>query len=740
MMKKAIALLAVMGATCSLFANVDLRTNIRDIYYRGTCEEAGSITMSVNGDDFSEASTAQPVFVRVRLDQGATLCQTLVNNRNDAPNVLTNNVPIYLAMRIESSLSASSVGIVAPGDTISIVRWKAGESDIWLRVSTPSDQWVFLTNGGLQAPDNQIRVAWTFGVTARTSQLTNDKPGNSDYENGLANLPFNTRNNAAFADRANLAGDVDTNPERAVYAQSTLVCIDVSNATFLEPAPAVNSIVEFDTISFIWNEANDPEGPLGVGLTGFNPNAEEHDGNVRTATNPASILQANQAQATFSGDDSIARGYDLACAISTSKDDPTNTSLCFNESIINQQGDTNFGLICTTVNTIRVTILGCFGWNTDSRITLETPAGADYGFRVYKTPQGNTVSDSTNTLVRLDPSRFSLSQLNAGVGMGFEAWAPKSALFSAINESNALSAVALIRYTDLPSITTPDPTLLLGVSVCIDPTSAPQPIALEGTVSVTNKDTARDRTPYDGIGASDFNYDVVNASGTRAYQMTEADQYQFCPPKATVIGTFAWEYGDFDECVSFTRIFYPYIPGVAGNPTFWSGISFVNQGSSDLDSVFGYIWEADGSGWITQFPALPRRNQQTWLLQDSNGVAFIDTEGVLEPRTLSPLGNDIVPLNQRSSMFILGIASGQTNADVRRPDLDGFCLIGNTETKVIYGYLPRNVEVTQFLQDGDLPPNFVKQHSIATDGAKFEGAAIEIINHDFTYSSSPYSK
>jgi hypothetical protein len=756
MIKKAFALLAVVGAACSLFANVDLRTNINDIYYRGTCEEAGSITMSVNGDDFSEASTAQPVFIRVRLDQGATLCQTLVNNRRATgnPNTETHNIPIYLAMRIESSLSTGAVGITAPADTVSIVRWKRGETDIWLRVTTPSSSWVQLAGqASTQAPDNQVRVAWTFGTTARTSQLTDDKAGDSDYEQGLSNLPFNTRNFAAFTDRSALAANVDTRTERADYAQSTLLCINVSNATFLEPLPAANSLVNFDTISFIWNEANDPEGPLNP--NGPSNNSTEHDGNVRTATNPASILRGNIAQATFSGDDSIARGFDLPCAITTSKDGEVSRSLCFDNTVINQAGDTEFDLVCSPANSLRVTILGCYGWNTNSVIALQTAAGADYGFRVAKAANGALIEDPADDSLVLLQSRFVLQEYlgAAGVGpaMGISAYAPKSSLFDGAGESNALASIAILTYTDEPSISTADPTLLLTTQVCMDPTDPPQDIVLEGTVSVTNKDKANDNTPYDGLGETPFNVDIVNGVGTTSVSIFASDQYQFCPPVATEIGSFTWNFGSFDECVSTTRIFYPFLPAVAGNPTFWSGISFVNQGFSELDSVFGILYEADGSGWWVQFPSLPVRNQQTWLLQDNNGVAFVDTEGVQEPRTLSPLGNDIVPLNQRSSMFVVGYAEGQTNADVAVPDLDGFCLIGNTQTQVIYGYLARNIGTNAgtFWQHMDLPPwayafKNQRERGVSKEDAKFDGLPAGLLqrvhNRDNSAKRSPFTR
>lgn len=75
---KKLCLLALMAAGSMVFATVDLRTTIRDVYVQGTCEETGIITFSVNGDDFQNASTAQPVYIRIRLDHAAVLCKSLV--------------------------------------------------------------------------------------------------------------------------------------------------------------------------------------------------------------------------------------------------------------------------------------------------------------------------------------------------------------------------------------------------------------------------------------------------------------------------------------------------------------------------------------------------------------------------------------------------------------------------------------------------------------------------------------
>jgi hypothetical protein len=192
MLKKVLAILALSAIATMTWANVDLRTNIQDLYYRGSCEEAGAITMSVNGDDFANASTADPVFIRIRLDHNAKLCGSLVGNDGyleydgvndqweyDDADLYT---PIYLAMRLEGFRqypNGTTDTIAAHEESVSIVRWLAGEGELWLRVQSSSSNWIN-DNSDPNNPGNTVSpsvdrgtVAWTFGTTARRTHTEN---------------------------------------------------------------------------------------------------------------------------------------------------------------------------------------------------------------------------------------------------------------------------------------------------------------------------------------------------------------------------------------------------------------------------------------------------------------------------------------------------------------------------------------------------------------------------------------
>lgn len=709
MFKKALVTLAALAAGSMVFANVDLRTNIRDIYYRGTCEEAGAITMSVNGDDFRTASTATPVFIRVRLDRGATLCNTLVSPNYTSGGATFNNVPIYLAMRLESS--SASRQIAAPGETVSIVRWVEGETDIYLRVQSSSANWVADAAGTTtEPPTEQFSVAWSFGTTARTSKTTNWPL----YAQALqkANLPANTRNAAIFA------GGAGTETQSQDYAQSTLICIDVSEASFLRPFPENDSIVAFDTIAMTWDATTDGDGEL--------------DGDVRTAPTLDLILPFQNYPANFSGDDSIARGFDINCHISIGKVSQTDLAqplqarsfvfrnLCFDSLLAvdpNQDVVAFTPTIYSGPGSMTFRTRDCFGWRNGSYVLLQTPAGVDYGFPVAMDSNGNAISAGPG-LVALDSSYFAMGvndfagNSNPSVGISVIARAGSVSSLDSFdgNQNNSLVASeAWIFYSGAGF--EGEPAVTITAQVCISPNSDPTAISFSGSVIATDRDTELDVAPFDGLG--DVAFDVAQPNGgSVSYDITPQDQRKFCPPnRGILIGTFNWDFGGFTECEATAEIFYPYLPKVQG-ALFWSGISFVNQGFCDFDWVDAIHYEADGSRWVARFPALAVRNQQTWLLEDMDGTAVYTNDEGHADVSLTTAGSDLVALNMRSSMFLQAHSTGCVSG----LDIDGFALIGNKVTNVVYGYLPRNTDLAAegFEQDS-MPPRNTKTGEVDLD-------------------------
>jgi hypothetical protein len=657
MLKRTWSLLALAAMGSMVFATVDLRTNIQDIYYRGTCEEAGSITMSVRGDDFFEASTDTPVFIRIRLDKGGKLCQTLVD-RNSAT---TTNVPIFLAMRYEGS--SNNFIVSALPRTVSLIRWRKGEDQIWLRVQLATQYWLQnITSGLLQAPDSNNRVAFTFGQTARNTWTTNT----GRYATGQANLPANT-----------------THPEEIIavaaieehWAVTTLICVDVSSS-ILEAMPAINSRLNFDTISY--SGCSDTVEPLvcGAGQTR----------GVFTASAPSGIVLGDQTLANFSGDDAIARGNPISCSMTIAKPAPVYAPLCLVPGT--GQNPVDDDTICMT-NTIRLNVKCTYGWNGGSSIIVSTANGASYGFPVSLDNAGNPIAgpyadtwyvDGFNADAQYGTDVFDYLTENDDV------WVD--------NCGNILTDRVTIEYWGNDNVNT-SYWVDVTATVCMCYSYNPVDVVLSISAKISNRGEILDVAPFDG--------ETDPLLGVAAWR-----QARKCPSSVVSIGPVSWPFGTFGPCVGDpVVIFFPYLPKLYDTP-FWSGISYVNQGLNDFEAgeVVAHLYEADGARWDASFPALPVRWQHTWLLaEDTQGVGFYDTEGVYDFVPLVATSGDLVAGDKRSSMYIIGTLAGNTVVDIAGGDLDGFCLIGNTETNVVYGYTPRNNQGTlgPFLHDGDMP-------------------------------------
>ncbi len=234
----------------TLIANVDVRTTIPFIDVQSAGTRAGIITFSVNGDDYQAASPENPIYERIRFDQGTKLAETLV----DLEHATIDSEPINLVMNVEGDEGAK---IHAPADTVRIVRWRKGESEFWLEVRHPSSAWIE-KDGEFISPNTGVRVTWTMGRAVEEDQVL----FSSAYENGRANLP------------ANLRGD---------QPQHTFFMLD-TRSSILQAWPALNSEQDLDQIAFIGSM------------------------HVRTAASPTSIIRGNQVSASFGCNCSIGRG------------------------------------------------------------------------------------------------------------------------------------------------------------------------------------------------------------------------------------------------------------------------------------------------------------------------------------------------------------------------------------------------------------------------------------------------
>lgn len=267
MLKKALAVAALMLCAAPLFASVELDTSINDVFNRGTSELAGSITMNVDGDDFRDASTDTPVFIRVTPDHNSFLAETLV--LQSASPALFISQPIWLATRLDADGGALISNAMLP-EAVSIVRWVEGESSFWIRVQQSSDQWLDF-NGSLGSPEVGREIGWTVGITARLSDTQNIDVASG----GTSNLPFNTRDSSAT--------ELDTED-----STSTLICVNLSQSNLLADGTE-ESLLNFDIIAF------DENAEIGLG---------EYSGQA-----------GNNVGINFTNDFTIARGKSRECEV-----------------------------------------------------------------------------------------------------------------------------------------------------------------------------------------------------------------------------------------------------------------------------------------------------------------------------------------------------------------------------------------------------------------------------------------
>ncbi|CAM2008134.1 hypothetical protein [Acanthopleuribacter pedis] len=692
---KKLLFVALFAAGSMVFADVDLSTTIRDVYIRGTCEQAGVINMTVDGDDFADASSTTPVYIRLRLDHGGLLCRTLVWDHPNNPVTFTRS-EIYVPMRLEEGEGNFLDSLAVNPDALAIVRWKAGEPEIWLRVTQSSSTWI--EDNAPQtsnAPNPDRRVSWSIGISASRSSLDNQELFLGGTANAgspparRASLPFAMREDLYATSVINGWDPTTSDPASLEIdeAVSTLLCVDLSSSNLEAlPAPQEDSALNFDPISF-----------------------DDQTRNVETGASFTNITLGQLTSVAFSDDRIIARGFDFGCTGAVAKFNPVSAPLCLIAG--QQQGAADEGLVCVP-NTLAVAV-GCgsqWGFHVGSRVELQTPSSANYGFlfRVdnngrYFDVNGAVVTGGTlPAWMQLDTTALAVT---ANVGT-FPLNSQGSTSTTIDAGGNLLTRYARAIYSGNTTLNPPagvsdSITLSITATVCQWYQEDPTDIVIDMDFYATNRDSVLDDEPgFDG----------------RLDDSTGLDQEAFCDPSARLAFEYEWAFGSFTACESTAcaDIFFQYVPktiNADGSATgFWSGVSYVNHGRADLDTVIGNIYEADGTHWQVTFPELPIRNQKTWLMdfdEAAQAVVFADAADLENGDKLTPEVQTDGVLRDfgtlRSSMFINACGTeGDLSLQGVQADLDGYLLIGKDD--VINGaYAARNTDDGAGAQSGDLP-------------------------------------
>ena len=642
MLRKGLTVLAMALFVSPLFADIELTTSINDVFHRGSNELAGSITMTVNANDFNNVSTSEPVFIRITLDHNAVLANTHVNLDFNPVTEPRRSRPIYLAMNLNLPNSTSQT-LAAPEETVSIVRWVAGESSLWIRVQAASGTWID-SNGDLigdEAPEPNRTVSWTFGNSAQQSwnRLF-------DISDTLKNLPFNTRDIGAV-DRTlsnNLASAAD-------YAVSTLICVDLTGSDL--EISGIESLLNYDPIAF---------------------------DDTAQGNSPGSFRRGDDTGINFTNDFSIARGRDRDCDVRIiGKGGFAVLPLCV-ERAVGQNTQEGFLRIS---NSLEFEIDCRRGGNF---LTTELFPGSF--FRFSTGGRGNYGFDTADPNAFTSSDALVTSSLDAPVpGTGFS--------------NNGRTLYRSIDIIWNGSIETLDQfEIEATVYVNYHFSEGPVDVVLDWSIYLVNHDGELDEDPFDGVNA-DVDRRGVIAADNDQWRRCPPSQFLIATGEWD-FGAFVECIGE--SAVLFFP-YMPKLQGGTLFWSGLSLVNqgFVDFGDNEVQAI---IYQENGDRFTADFPELPVRNQYTWLLIDDpeQGPAFFrqDSDQVVVPVPSDPAVDPASFGETRMNMFVVGSFNATFFDEIFAGDLDGYLLIGK-EGDVDGSYLPRNYDNDIPGQNADLP-------------------------------------
>lgn len=160
-LRRIVFLLLVWGGFTGGVCSVLIETTSPNIDGRGISELAGTITLTVIGDDYWVASPQSPVYGRFHLHELVGLASSRVLPTPD----IANHNPLYLAVMVEED---SDAVVVLPEDAVSIARWLDDENAFWLKFTRPTSEWITV-NGQPQIPSAEYPVRIKIGISAQES-------------------------------------------------------------------------------------------------------------------------------------------------------------------------------------------------------------------------------------------------------------------------------------------------------------------------------------------------------------------------------------------------------------------------------------------------------------------------------------------------------------------------------------------------------------------------------------------
>ncbi len=217
MKTKIILFLCACWSAAGFLAASEVAATSRGVEINSNSELLGPMRIKITEDAFPDASPTNPVYLEVHLENGLALRETLVDPRASAQGPS----PIYLPIGHYNLLVQAG----AAPDTLSIVRWIAGEPSYWLKIQRSSRTWL-TDKGQTQAPDDSNRIELVLSSSARRYWLDYGEA----FSLGRANLPYATR------DLSELSA------EDVTRSVSVNFCADIRSAVYINRGTPTNNV------------------------------------------------------------------------------------------------------------------------------------------------------------------------------------------------------------------------------------------------------------------------------------------------------------------------------------------------------------------------------------------------------------------------------------------------------------------------------------------------------------------
>jgi len=200
--------ITILALICPSVMAIDVTTSVNEVSHEGDDERIGTFTLTLNENDFSNASEETPIYIRFTLDQFNGWSRTLVDLRDGAHETV--DAPINLVLSAGASSSVQTmINPAIPATAVQLVRLIEGERFAWIRVTDSSSDW--MVSGNQVTPPNQdLRVSFTLGIRGELSVTDNGNTASGGNERADTGIIASTELRVDYDNTPNFNfGDLD---------------------------------------------------------------------------------------------------------------------------------------------------------------------------------------------------------------------------------------------------------------------------------------------------------------------------------------------------------------------------------------------------------------------------------------------------------------------------------------------------------------------------------------------------